>query len=54
MNEFTNKEEQKGIQNELKEQIKQFVIEEHNNNINDNNENINDNNDNDNDNDNNV
>ena len=51
VNEFTNKEEQKGIQNELKEQIKQFVIEEHNNNINDNNdinENINDNNDNDN------
>ena len=49
--EFTNKEEQKGIQNELKEQIKQFVIEEHNNNINDNtNDNdINDNNDNDND-----
>ena len=32
MTEFANKEEQKGIQNELKEQIKQFVIEEHNSN----------------------
>ena len=44
MNQFSNKEEQKGIQNELKEQIKQFVIEEHNNN-NNNNENNNKNND---------
>ena len=44
MNQFSNKEEQKGIQNELKEQIKQFVIEEHNSN-NNNNENNNNNND---------
>ena len=32
--EFDLKEGQKGIQNEIKEQIKQFVIEEHNNNNN--------------------
>jgi hypothetical protein len=41
VNEFTNKEEQKGIQNELKEQIKQFVIEEHNSNNNNENNNNN-------------
>ena len=32
--EFDIKEEQKEMQNEIKEQIKQFVIEEHNNNNN--------------------
>ena len=31
VNEFNIKEEQKEMQNEIKEQIKQFVIEEHNN-----------------------
>ena len=42
--EFDSKEGQQGIQNELKEQIKQFVIEEHNSNNNNenNNENFND------------
>ena len=29
---FEGKENQKGIQNEIKEQIKQYVIDEHNNN----------------------
>ena len=32
--EFDLKEGQKGIQNEIKEQIRQFVIEEHSNNNN--------------------
>ena len=34
LDDFDNKEGQKEIQNEIKEQIKQFVIEEHNNNSN--------------------
>ena len=36
--EFDNKEGQKDLQNEIKEQIKQFVIEEHSNNNNESNE----------------